>query len=49
MESSFIMNDEQRAILSTVARFVESEVKPRAAELDANQDPEKCFSWATVI
>ena len=48
MESSFIMNDDQRAILDTVARFVESEVKPRAAKLDANQNPEDCFSWEIV-
>jgi len=48
MENSFIMNDGQRAILDTVVSFVESEVKPRAAKLDANQDPENCFSWEIV-
>ena len=34
MEDIFIVNDEQRAILETVRRFVEDEVRPRAAELD---------------
>jgi alkylation response protein AidB-like acyl-CoA dehydrogenase len=48
MEDIFIATDEQRAILETVARFVEDEVKPRAAALDANQDPEKGFSWEIV-
>ena len=48
MEEIFIMNEEQRAILGTVARFVEDEVKPRAAALDANPDPEKSYSWEIV-
>ena len=48
MEQIFIMNDDQRAILETVARFVEEEVKPRAAQLDANPDPEKSYSWKIV-
>jgi alkylation response protein AidB-like acyl-CoA dehydrogenase len=48
MDASFIINDDQRAILDTVRRFVENEVKPRAAALDANTDPEKCFSWELV-
>jgi alkylation response protein AidB-like acyl-CoA dehydrogenase len=48
MEEIFIVNDEQRAILETVSRFVEEEVRPRAAELDANTDPEKSFSWEIV-
>jgi alkylation response protein AidB-like acyl-CoA dehydrogenase len=48
MEQIFIMNQDQRAILETVARFVEEEVKPRAAQLDANADPEKSFSWEIV-
>jgi alkylation response protein AidB-like acyl-CoA dehydrogenase len=48
MESIFIVNEHQRAILDTVARFVEEEVKPRAAALDANPDPEKGFSWEIV-
>ena len=48
MENIFIMNADQRAILETVARFVKEEVTPRAAELDANQDPERSFSWQIV-
>ncbi|MDE2166948.1 MAG: acyl-CoA/acyl-ACP dehydrogenase [Alphaproteobacteria bacterium] len=48
MEDIFILRDDQRSILDTVARFVEDEVRPRAAELDANQDPEKSYSWEIV-
>ena len=48
MEEIFIMNDDQRAILDTVARFVEQEVTPRAARLDANTDPEQSYSWDIV-
>ena len=48
MEEMFTVNEDQRAILKTVARFNEDEVKPRAAALDANTDPERCFSWEIV-
>jgi len=48
MEDIFIVNDEQRAILETVRRFVEDEVRPRAAELDAKTDPAEGFSWEIV-
>lgn len=48
MHEIFIETEEQRAILDTVSRFVEEEVKTRAAELDANQDPEESFSWEIV-
>ena len=48
MEDIFILNEEQRAILDTVARFVEEQVVPRAAKLDANPDPEASFSWEIV-
>jgi alkylation response protein AidB-like acyl-CoA dehydrogenase len=48
MEEIFIQTEEQRAILESVRRFVEEEVTPRAAELDANPDPEECFSWEIV-
>ena len=48
MEAMFIVNEDQRAILETVKRFVKDEVTPRSAALDANQDPEKCFSWEIV-
>jgi alkylation response protein AidB-like acyl-CoA dehydrogenase len=48
MEDIFILNQEQRAILETVARFVEKEVVPRAAQLDADPDPAHGFSWEIV-
>ena len=48
MEEIFIQTEEQRAILDSVRRFVEQEVTPRAAELDANKDPEDSFSWEIV-
>ncbi|MEK9660754.1 MAG: acyl-CoA dehydrogenase family protein [Alphaproteobacteria bacterium] len=48
MEEMFIQTEEQRAILDSVRRFVEEEVTPRAAELDANKDPEDSFSWEIV-
>src|SRR6185436_13645769 len=48
MDAIFIMNDDQRAILDTVARFVEAEVRPRAARLDADPDPERRYSWEIV-
>src|ERR1035437_5942662 len=48
MENIFILNEHEPAILDTVARFVEEEVKPRAAALDANPDPENSYSWEIV-
>jgi len=48
MEQIFIVNEDQRAILETVERFVEEEVRPRAAELDAKTDPSDGFSWDIV-
>ena len=48
MESIFIMNEDQRAILETVARFVAAEVTPRAAELDADPDPANGYSFEIV-
>jgi alkylation response protein AidB-like acyl-CoA dehydrogenase len=48
MESIFIVNEDQRAILETVRRFVDAEVRPRAAALDANPDPAAGFSWEIV-
>ena len=44
MHEIFIQTEEQRAILDTVSRFVDDEIRPRSPELDANQDPEKSFS-----
>ena len=48
MEHIFIQNENQRAILETVKRFADAEVKPRAAALDANTDPAESFSWEIV-
>jgi alkylation response protein AidB-like acyl-CoA dehydrogenase len=48
MRDIFIVTEDQRAILDTVRRFVEEEVRPRAAALDANPDPEQSFSWEIV-
>jgi alkylation response protein AidB-like acyl-CoA dehydrogenase len=48
MDEMFIQTEDQRAILESVRRFVEEEVTPRAAELDAQIDPEDSFSWEIV-
>ena len=48
MQDIFIQTDDQRAILETVRQFVEKEIVPRAAALDAEKDPEKCFSWEII-
>jgi alkylation response protein AidB-like acyl-CoA dehydrogenase len=48
MQDIFILTDNQRLILETVRRFVEAEVKPKAAALDALADPAACFSWEIV-
>jgi len=48
MEQIFVHTKEQRAILESVRRFVETEVAPRAAELDARQDPAASYSWEIV-
>lgn len=48
MEHVFIMTEQQRAIVETVVRFVEAEIKPRAAAHDAMQDPEKSWSWEII-
>ncbi|MCC7486383.1 MAG: acyl-CoA dehydrogenase family protein [Burkholderiales bacterium] len=39
---------ERQAILETVRRFVEHEVRPRSAALDARPNPEDCFSWELI-
>jgi len=44
----FVLNADQRAILDTIRRFVDEDVKPRSALLDAMQNPEDCFSWELV-
>ncbi len=48
MERMFVLNEDQRAILETVTRFARDEVTPRAARLDANQNPLDCHSWEIV-
>ena len=48
MDEIFIQTDDQRAIIDSVRRFVDEEVTPRAAELDAQIDPEDSFSWDIV-
>ena len=48
MQDIFIETENQRLILETVKRFVDAEVRPRAAALDAEADPEKSFSWEIV-
>jgi alkylation response protein AidB-like acyl-CoA dehydrogenase len=48
MDEIFILNKDHRAILRSVAQFVEQEVKPRAAKLDANQDPQEGYSFEII-
>lgn len=48
MEQIFVVNADQAAILETVKRFVDDEVRPRAAKLDADPDPAAGFSWEIV-
>jgi alkylation response protein AidB-like acyl-CoA dehydrogenase len=48
MQDIFIQTEDQRAILETIRRFNEEEVTPRAAELDAQVNPEDGFSWEIV-
>jgi len=48
MEGMFALNKDQRAILETVRRFARDEVAPRAAKLDAQQNPLDCHSWEIV-
>ncbi len=48
MYEIFIETEEQRAILDTVRHFVDEEVRPRSAELDAQKNPEDGFSWEII-
>jgi len=48
VKDMFTVNEDQRAILETVTRFVKEEVTPRSAALDANKNPEDCFSWEII-
>ena len=44
----FTLNEEQRALQTLVREFVQREVKPRAAELDAESDPAKGIPWDII-
>lgn len=48
MSSIFDLNEDQRAILETVRKFVAEAVTPVAADLDRQVKPEDCFSWEIV-
>ncbi|UCH73721.1 MAG: acyl-CoA dehydrogenase family protein [Rhodospirillales bacterium] len=48
MDNPFVIDEEQRAILATVRRFVDEVVAPVAAELDRRDEPAACFSWDIV-
>lgn len=48
MEEIFSTTENQRAILESVVRFVEAEIRPRAAALDAMQNPEDAWSWEII-
>jgi alkylation response protein AidB-like acyl-CoA dehydrogenase len=48
MSDVFVLDADQEAILDTVRKYVEDEVKPVAADLDRQQDPRDCFSWELV-
>ena len=48
MEYLCVPIEQQRAILETARRFVEDEVIPHAAMLDAERDPAKCYSREIV-
>ncbi len=45
---NFALTDEQVALRDLARDFVEREVKPVAAALDAHADPADCFSWDLV-
>lgn len=45
---SFALTDEQIALRDLARDFVEREVNPVAAALDAHPDPADCFSWELV-
>ena len=44
----FTLTEEQHAIQTLVREFVQREVKPRAAALDAEQDPTKSIPWDII-
>jgi alkylation response protein AidB-like acyl-CoA dehydrogenase len=44
----FTLTEEQRALQTLVREFVQREVKPRAAALDAEPDPAKSIPWDII-
>lgn len=48
MSEPFVIDELQESVLDTVRRFNAEVVAPVAAELDAKDDPEDCFSWEIV-
>ena len=48
MAAPFVVDEFQEAVLDTVRRYVDEVVRPVAADLDRNTDPEDGFSWDIV-
>jgi len=48
MHDMFIETEEQRAILESVKKFVDDVVKPKSAELDAMDAPDKRYCGEIV-
>ena len=48
MSEPFVIDELQESVLDTVRRFNAEVVAPVAAELDAKDDPEACFSWEII-
>jgi alkylation response protein AidB-like acyl-CoA dehydrogenase len=48
MAQPFLPDRAQAELLARVRSFCEEVVRPRAAALDAQADPEQCFSWEIV-
>jgi len=48
MSEPFVIDELQESILDTVRRFNAEVIDPVAAELDAKENPEDCFSWDII-
>ena len=48
MSEPFVIDEFQESVLDTVRRFNAEVIAPVAAELDAKEDPEDCFSWEII-
>ena len=44
----FTLTEEQRALQTLIREFVQREVKPRAAALDAEPNPAKSIPWDII-